>query len=84
LLKRPEFVKALPLVDQLIERTDIELAKSPLNLAKLGDVLKEFNTIGPEAQALSLAADSLVTRLVEQQKNDLLSKNEHIIWLTLA
>ena len=84
LLKRPELVKALALVDQLIERTDIELAKMPLNLAKLGDVLKEFNTIGPEVQALSLAADSLVTRLVEQQKNDLLSKSEHIIWLTLA
>lgn len=84
LLKRPEFVKALPLVDQLIERTDIELARTPLNLAKLADVLKEFNTIGPEVQALSLAADSLVTRLVEQQKTDLLSKNEHIIWLTLA
>ena len=79
LLKRPELVKALALVDQLIERTDIELAKMPLNLAKLGDVLKEFNTIGPEVQALSLAADSLVTRLVEQQKNDLLSKSEHII-----
>lgn len=84
LLKRPEFVKALPLVDQLIERTDIELAKTPLNMATLGDVLKDFNAVGPDVQALSLAADSLVTRLVEQQKNDLLRKSEHIIWLTLA
>ena len=84
LSKRPEFFKTLPLVDQLIERTDGELAKTPLDIANLGGVLKDFNAIGSEVQALTLAADSLVTRLVEQQKNELLEQNEHIIWLTLA
>lgn len=84
LLQRAEFVKALPLVDHLMARTELELAKTPPDLAKLTGILNDFNAIGPDIQALSLAADSLVTRLVEQQQADLLNQNEHIIWLTLA
>ena len=84
LLARPEYVKALPLVDQLIERTDLAFSQTPWSAPVLAGVLADFNAIGPDVQALSLAADSLVARLVEQQQNKLLSQNNQIIGLTVA
>ncbi len=84
LLERPEYLKALPLLDQLIERTDLALNQSPPPAPELAGVLQDFNAIGPDVQALSLAADSMVARLVEQQQIKLLSQNDHIIWLTVA
>jgi signal transduction histidine kinase/ActR/RegA family two-component response regulator len=84
LLARPEYLKALPLLDQLITRTDVALGQTPWSVPVLAGVLSDFNALGPDVQALSLAADSMVTRLVEQQQTKLLSQNEHIIWLTVA
>ena len=84
LLARPEYAKALPMLDQLIERTDLALGQTPWPVPVLAGVLADFNAIGPDVQALSLAADSVVTRLVEQQKTKLLSQNDQIIWLTVA
>jgi signal transduction histidine kinase/CheY-like chemotaxis protein len=84
LLARPEYVKALPLVDELIQRTDLAFSQTPWQMPMLAGVLADFNAIGPDVQALSLAADSMVSRLVEQQQNKLLSQNDQIIWLTVA
>jgi len=84
LLARPEYVKALPLVDELIQRTDLAFSQTTWQMPVLAGVLADFNAIGPDVQALSLAADSMVSRLVEQQQNKLLSQNDQIIWLTVA
>ena len=84
LLARPEYVEALPLLDQLIARTDLALGQTPWALPVLAGLLSDFNAMGPDVQALSLAADSMVTRLVEQQQITLLGQNDQIIWLTVA
>ncbi len=84
LLARPEYIKALPLLDELIARTDVSLDQTPWPAPVLAGMLADFNAIGPDVQALSLAADSVVSRLVEQQQNKLLSQNNQIIGLTMA
>lgn len=84
LLARPEYVKALPLIDQLIARTELALNQTPWSLPVLAGILADFNAMGPDVQALSLSANSMVSRLVEQQEQELLHQNDQIIGLTAA
>jgi signal transduction histidine kinase/ActR/RegA family two-component response regulator len=84
LLKRPEYMSALPRMDKLIERTNTLLTQTPIDSAAMIRLLEDFNTIGPEVQALSLAASSLVSQLLERQKTAVLSQNTQIVWLILA
>lgn len=78
----PAYRNTLPKVDALIARTDLALAKSPVVRSAFPALLEEFNALGPDLQALSLSANSLIARTVERQKAELLSQNNQILWLT--
>ncbi len=83
LLTRPEYISAMPKLNALVTRADAIMAQAPLQAKALEGLLEEFNAIGPDVQALSLAANSEVTLLLERQTITALDQNALIIGLTL-
>ena len=82
LKERSEYSAAIPALEKLIGQTEPVLAKTPLDQKVLKALLVDYNTLGPEVQALSFAANSLVSRTLERQEEVMLGQNEKIIWLT--
>lgn len=81
---RAEYKKAMPHVEEVVQQADRVMAATPLNKKDLADLLKEFNTVGVDVQALSLAATSEIAALLESQDKTMLAQNNQIIGLTLA
>jgi signal transduction histidine kinase/HPt (histidine-containing phosphotransfer) domain-containing protein/ActR/RegA family two-component response regulator len=81
---RREYVAALPKLDALMTRTTAVLATVPLDRRELDRLLPEFIALGPDLQALSVASNSLLSDLLEQQVRTMLDQNDRIVWLTLA
>ncbi|NBX21691.1 MAG: hypothetical protein EBR58_10075, partial [Betaproteobacteria bacterium] len=81
---RAEYKKAMPHVEEVVKQADRVMAATPLNKKDLADLLKEFNTVGVDVQALSLAATSEIAALLESQEKTMLEQNNQIIRLTLA
>jgi len=81
---RAEYKKAMPHVEQVVAMADKVMAATPLNKKDLAELLKEFNGLGVDVQALSLAANSEVAALLESQDKTMLAQNNQIIGLTLA
>ncbi len=81
---RAEYKKAMPHVEEVVQQADRVMAATPLNKKDLADLLKEFNTVGVDVQALSLAATSEIAALLESQDKTMLEQNNQIIRLTLA
>ena len=81
---RAEYKKAMPHVEEVVQQADRVMAATPLNKKELADLLKEFNTVGVDVQALSLAATSEIAALLESQDKTMLEQNNQIIRLTLA
>ncbi|MBC7681531.1 MAG: response regulator [Ferruginibacter sp.] len=84
LQERPEYANVIPGIEQLVLKTDQLLSGEAPDPQALADLLKEFNAIGPAVQALSMAANSQVSVLLERQGSTLLRQNDLIIWLTMA
>jgi signal transduction histidine kinase/ActR/RegA family two-component response regulator len=84
LVGRPEYLALMPKLDALVLRADRVLTMLPLEPAALAGLLEDSNAIGPDVQALSLAANSVVSHLLEQQARDGLAQNRLIVGLTLA
>nr|WP_315245922.1 ATP-binding protein [uncultured Albidiferax sp.] len=84
LQERTEYAEVIPGMEQLVARTDQVLSRDVPDPQALADLLTDFNAIGPAVQALSMAANSQVSGLLERQGNTLLRQNNMIIWLTLA
>ncbi|MDD2881840.1 MAG: ATP-binding protein [Rhodoferax sp.] len=82
LLQLPAYQDTLPKVDTLIASTDQALVQTPLEKATLVALLDGYNALGPDVQALSLSANSLIAKTVERQKAALLSQNNQILTLT--
>ena len=83
LVKRPEYISAMPKLDALVSRAETLVAATPHQPKALAALLEEFNAIGPDVQALSLAANSEVTLLLERQTITALDQNDLIVGLTL-
>ncbi|BDT67751.1 sensor histidine kinase RcsC [Comamonadaceae bacterium OS-1] len=84
LQERPEYADVIPGMEQLVTRADKVLGSDTPDPQALANLLNEFNAIGPAVQALSMAANSQVSGLLERQGSTLLRQNDQIIWLTLA
>ncbi|WP_052369061.1 ATP-binding protein [Serpentinimonas barnesii] len=67
LRQRPEFDATAPQIKALLERADPLLADPARHPAELHQVLLNMEALGPEVQALSLAADSLMTHLMQDK-----------------
>ena len=81
---RPEYRDFLPVLEAMVVESDKAMAKIPLSRNDLAAMLVQYNAIGRNVQALSLAADSEVARLLERQSATMLNQNDLIIGLTLA
>jgi signal transduction histidine kinase/ActR/RegA family two-component response regulator len=74
----------LPRLDEFVEHADplmADPAKSPAELEKL---LTKLYELGPDVQALSQVANSLLVKLMEQQVETVRSQSRVITWLVLA
>lgn len=84
LASRDEFRKVMPRLVRLVATMDQALVAQPLDRVALQSALDEFNDLGADVQALVLAADSEVTRLLERQSDTMQGQNALIVWLTVA
>ena len=78
---RPEYANAVPPLTALVARTETALAQPMPRADQLAALLGDFNALGPDIQALSFAANSQISLLLERQEADLLAQNTQIVWL---
>jgi signal transduction histidine kinase/ActR/RegA family two-component response regulator len=83
LVNRPEYMSLMPKLEKMVHAADAVIARSPPDTAELAHLLEQFNTIGPEVQALSVAANSEVSNLIERQGDAALGQSDLIVGLTL-
>ena len=84
LLDRPEYVTLMPRLDQLVSRADPVMSQSPPAPAAMAALLADIDAIGPDVQALSMAANFEVSHLMEAQVGIMLGQSKLIVGLTIA
>ncbi len=84
LTSRDEYKKVVPRLQHLVIEMDTALASVPLDRQVLAHTLADLNDMGATVQAMTLAADSSVSRVLEHQADTMRQQNELIVWLTLA
>ncbi|WP_342618693.1 response regulator [Rhodoferax sp. GW822-FHT02A01] len=81
---REEYRKVFAGLEPLLVEMDAALSDRPIRFAGLANAQKRLNTLGPDVQALTLAADSEVALLLEHQSDAMGRQNGLIVWLTIA
>ena len=84
LMNRPEYLTTLPRLEALHAKLDKLLVTPAIRPAELAPLVAEFQALGPEVQALSIASTAIVSELIEHQVSTMLGQNSKIVWLTLA
>ena len=84
LSSRDEYQKVVPRLEHLVSDSDQALSGKTMDRASLAHALGEFNSLGADVQALTLAANSEVARLLERQSDTMRKQNALIVWLTVA
>jgi signal transduction histidine kinase/ActR/RegA family two-component response regulator len=84
LVARPEYKKVIPRLEQLMDGLGKAIASTPPDRKALAEVQAEFNELGVDIQALTLAANSEVARLLERQSETMRQQSGLIIGLTVA
>ncbi len=81
--QRATYVQNMPKLRRLLEHTDKVMASKPPQPAALQSLLQEYRQLGPDVQALSLAANSELSRKLDVLSWDLLRQNRYVIGLTV-
>lgn len=81
---RPEYAALIPRLADLTEQADPWLAEPEKHIEELHQLLHQLNELAPEVQSLSLAASSVIQRLIEQQISTGREQHQLIIWLMSA
>ena len=84
LTERPEYVKVIPQLAAMVGEMDKAMEAKPLDRKVLRHALDELGAMGADVQALTLAADSEVARMLERQTDTMREQNSLIVWLTVA
>jgi signal transduction histidine kinase/ActR/RegA family two-component response regulator len=84
LTPRTEYTKVVPRLEHLVAEMDRALSSVPFDRGALTHALADLNDLGASVQALTLAADSVVSRLLEHQADTMRQQNALIVWLTLV
>lgn len=84
LSENAEYQRVMPRLAQLVRRTEALLTSNSLDPARLHAVVADFQTLGPDVLALTLAANSHLAHLLEAQENTLLKQANQIVWFSLA
>jgi signal transduction histidine kinase/ActR/RegA family two-component response regulator len=84
LATRDEFRMVIPRLEHLVSESEKALTAKVLDRSELAQVLAELNSVGPQVQAMSLAANAEVSRRLESQSDTMRGQNALIVWLTVA
>ena len=82
--RRDEYLSTFPKVKALIKRTETVLQKQPLKKEDLAVLLGSYTRLQVDVRTLSMAANSQVQKLMEQQFDTMLVQSELIVGLTVA
>ena len=82
--KREEYITTFPKVKALMARTEAALQRPPVKRADLQALQSSYSQLVMEVRTLSMAANSQVQRLMEQQFDTMLVQSELIVSLTVA
>ena len=82
--ERPEFQLVVPKLQAILVPAEFLWAQKPPNLDEMVQLQSTLNAMGPTVQALSLAANSEVSHLLEQQTQTMLRQSDLVIGLTSA
>ena len=84
LMARQEYRNVMPRLEALVLQMDKVLGTRPLNRKTLEGIQAEVNDLGVDVQAMTLAANSEVARLIERQSQTMQQQIDLIVWLTIA
>ena len=84
LTSREEYKNVVPRLEHMVPEIDMALSSVPIDRNALAHALTDLNDLGAPVQALTLVADSVVSRLLEHQADTMRQQNQLIVWLTLA
>lgn len=84
LVARQEYRSVMPRLELLVQQLDKAMASQPQDRALLASVQAEFNELGADVQAMTLAANSEVARMLESQSKTMQEQNDLIVGLTVA
>jgi len=82
--ERPEFQLVVPKLQAILVPAEFLWAQKPPNLDEMVQLQSTLNAMAPTVQALSLAANSEVSHLLEQQTQTMLRQSDLVIGLTSA
>ena len=81
---RSEYTTALPKLEALIARIDAVIEAPHNHTTELRAILDTMTDMGPDVQALTFAANSVVTHLMDQQVAVVRQQNRMIGWLVVV
>jgi len=81
---RPEYQQVLPRLEALLAPAEAYWSGNTPQTAQMRELLLALEALGPSVQSLSLAANSRVTRLLEEQTQTMLHQNTLVVTLTSA
>ena len=81
LTHRPEYRETMPKLEAWVQEADPLMTHPARHVEALRGLLDAMNALGPDVQALSFAANSLVTHLMERQLDVVHQQNRWIAWL---
>jgi signal transduction histidine kinase/ActR/RegA family two-component response regulator len=76
-----EYNQTLPKVSVLLAALEPLMEEPRLHTRQLQALLEQLHEMGPDVQAMSLAADRLITHQLEDKVNRLRDQNQWIVWL---
>lgn len=84
LANRQEYLELMPRLEALLHQADKVLGSPKPSIAQRKKLLQDFNQLGPQVQALSMASNSEVSLLLERHATESLAKSSLSIGLTVA
>jgi signal transduction histidine kinase/ActR/RegA family two-component response regulator len=81
---RPEYQQLMPRLEQVLKEADGLMASTTREPGRMQSLLQQLENMGAEVQALSLAANSEVSHLLEHQADSAQGQMDLIVALTLA
>jgi len=78
-----EYIKLIPKLDSIVDKADALFAQASPPAQALAMLLEDIDALGPEMQALSMAATRTVTSQLEIQDESLLKQTDLIIAFTV-
>lgn len=84
LINRVEYTSVIPQVEGVMQTLGNTMEKAPIPIGELQVVLGQLDGLGLAVHALTLAANSQVSHMLEERENEAIEQNNGIIAISLA